>query len=112
MQGVKEKIQAGSSVGIEDLVLSDANAQERILLNNFWNGLLENKLPTDCRRLSSGTINVEYKGTLVGSINFRSENAWMSYPIGNSGKIKKIEGTAEELGGKVSNWLKFIMNYL
>lgn len=114
MQGVKEKTQAGSSVGIEDFVLSDANVQERILLENFWNGLLENKLPTDCRstRLSSGTINVEYKGTLVGSINFRSENAWMSYPIGNSGKIKKIEGTAEELSGKVSNWLRFIMNYL
>lgn len=114
MQGVKEKIQAGSVVGIDDFVLSDVNDQERIMLENFWNGLLENKLPTDCRstRLSSGTINVEYNGTLVGSINFRSENAWMSYPIGNSGKIKKIEGTAEELSGKVSNWLRFIMNYL
>ena len=31
---------------------------------------MENKLPTDCRstRLSSGTINVEYKGTLGSSV--------------------------------------------
>lgn len=83
MQGANEKIQAGSSVGIENFVRSDANAQERILLENFWNGLLENKLPTDCRstRLSSGAINVEYKGTLVGCINFRSENAWFCVKI-------------------------------
>lgn len=114
MQSVKEKAQADSGKGIDSFVLADANAQERILLEKFWNGLLDNNLPTDCKstRLSSGTINVEYKGTLVGSINFRSENAWMSYPIGNSGKIKKIEGTAEELCEKVSNWLRFIMNYL
>lgn len=114
MQGVKEKIHSGSIVKIDDFVLSDANDQEKRVLENFWNGLQENKLPTDCRctRLSSGTINVEYKGVLVGSINFRSENAWMSHPIGNSGKIKKIEGTAEELSGKVSNWIRFILNYL
>lgn len=114
IQGVKEKIQSGSVVKIDDFVLSDANDQEKRALENFWNGLQENKLPTDCRctRLSSGTINVEYKETLIGSINFRNENAWMSYPIGNSGKIKKIEGTAEELSEKVSNWIRFIMNYL
>lgn len=114
MQGVKEKIHSGSIVKIDDFVLSDANDQEKRVLENFWNGLQENKLPTNCRctRLSSGTINVEYKGVLVGSINFRSENAWMSHPIGNSGKIKKIEGTAEELSGKVSNWIRFILNYL
>lgn len=114
MQGVKEKIHSGSIVKIDDFVLSDANDQEKRVLENFWNGLQENKLPTDCRctRLSSGTINVEYKGVLVGSINFRSENAWMSHQIGNSGKIKKIEGTAEELSGKVSNWIRFILNYL
>lgn len=114
MQGVKEKVQADSGKEIDSFVLTDANDQERILLEKFWNGLLDNNLPTDCKstRLSSGTINVEYKGTLVGSINFRSENAWMSYPIGNSGKIKKIEGTAEELCEKVSNWIRFIMNYL
>lgn len=114
MQGVKEKIHSGSIVKIDDFVLSDANDQEKRVLENFWNGLQESKLPADCRctRLTSGTINVEYKETLIGSINFRNENPWMSYPIGNSGKIKKIEGTAEELSEKVSNWIRFIMNYL
>ena len=32
--------------------------------------------------------------------------------MGNSGKFKKVEGTAEELRGKVSNWLRYIINYL
>ena len=77
-----------------EFIPDDANSQERILLENFRNGLLENRLSTACKvqRLSTGTVNVEYKGILIGSFNFRNGNSWMCYLMGTSGKFKKVEG--------------------
>ncbi len=100
--------------GDDSVIPTDASPQERMLLETFLTGLQENNLSTACKiqRLNSGTVNVEYKGVLLGSFNFRSGNSWMSYLMGNSGKFKKIEGTAEELSSKVSNWLRYIINYL
>lgn len=119
LQKVQEKVERGTKEddelsGKESFIPDDANSQERILLENFRNGLLENKLSTACKvqRLSTGTVNVEYNGILIGSFNFRNGNSWMCYLMGNSGKFKKVEGTAEELSGKVSNWLRYIINYL
>lgn len=112
---VKRKVKEDEELsGEESFVLDDANFQERMLLENFRNGLLENKLSTACKiqRLSTGTVNVEYKGILIGSFNFRNGDSWMCYLMGNSGKFKKVEGVAEELSGKVSNWLRYIINYL
>lgn len=119
LQKVQEKVERETKEDDElsdkeSFIPDDANSQERILLENFRNGLLENRLSTACKvqRLSTGTVNVEYKGILIGSFNFRNGNSWMCYLMGNSGKFKKVEGTAEELSGKVSNWLRYIINYL
>lgn len=92
----------------------DVSEPEKIILETFWNGLIENGLPTvcKCRRISDGTIEVSYKGSNVGAVSLRDGNSSISYPMGNSGKIKTVDGTVEELAEKTSNWLRYIINYL
>ena len=52
----------------DSVIPTDASPQERMLLENFLIGLQENNLPTACKiqRLNSRTVNVEYKGVLLG----------------------------------------------
>lgn len=114
MKSIQNKVMMTKVTHFNEFVLTDASSQERTILETFWNELVENKLDTvcQCRRLKDGTIEIQYKGTHIGSMNFRSGNSWISYPLGNSGKAKQVEGTTEELSKKVSNWLRYIMNYL
>lgn len=58
--------------GDDSVIPTDASPQERMLLETFLTGLQENNLSTACKiqRLNSGTVNVEYKGVLLGSFNF------------------------------------------
>lgn len=113
-QDMKEIVNASEAKNVDEFILPDANAEERLLLESFWTSLSENNLPTNCRciRLEDGSIAVEYKGMTIGSINFRNGSSCLTYPMGNSGKSKQVEGTSEELCSKVSNWLRYIMNYL
>ena len=55
---------------------------------------------------------MSYKGSNVGTVSLRDGNSSISYPMGNSGKIKTVDGTVEELAEKTSNWLRYIINYL
>ena len=58
--------------GDDSVIPTDASPQERMLLETFLTGLQENNSSTACKiqRLNSGTVNVEYKGVLLGSFNF------------------------------------------
>ena len=104
----------GNPSNMMDYVPIDVSESERIVLEAFWNGLIENGLPTvcKCRRIGDGTIEVNYKGSNVGAVSLRDGNLSISYPMGNSGKIKTVDGTVEELAEKTSNWLRYIINYL
>lgn len=105
---------SGNPSNIVDYMPIDVSEPEKIILETFWNGLIENGLPTvcKCRRISDGTIEVSYKGSNVGAVSLRDGNSSISYPMGNSGKIKTVDGTVEELAEKTSNWLRYIINYL
>lgn len=107
-------VSAGNSTDMMAYMPTDVCESERTILEAFWNGLIQNGLPTtcNCRRISDGTIEVSYKGSNVGSISLKGGNSTITYPMGNSGKIKTVEGTDEELAKKTSNWLRYIINYL
>lgn len=98
----------------DDFVLMDTLDSERNLLEMFWNGLISNGIQTSCKaiRQSDGSITIEYKGKDVGSFCLRSGNSWLSYPLGNSGKNKQVDGNIDELGQHVNKWIRYIMNYL
>lgn len=105
---------ASSNNDMMECLPLDVSDAEKTILEAFWNGLTQNGLPTSCkcRRISDGTIEVIYKGSNVGTVSLRNGNSSISYPMGNSGKTKTVEGTVEELAEKTSNWLRYIINYL
>ena len=98
-----------------DTCFSDMSDKEQRLIETFLNKLDEsNVLRGECdfKKSQDGTIEIIYKKARVGQVNMTSANEWLEYPIGNSGKSKRIEGSGDELMEKTSNWLRYIINYM
>jgi len=73
---------------------------------SLWDKLDESNLSrANCsiKKLNDGTIEILYKGSIIGKANLTSLDAWLEYPMGNGGKIKRINGTGEKLIEKTSN---------
>ncbi len=113
-EGQKNRNILFASKTIDDFVLMDASDSERKLLETFWNGLISNGIQTSCKaiRQSDGSINIKYKSKDIGSFCLRSGSSWLSYPLGNSGKNKQVDGNIDELEQHVNKWIRYIMNYL
>lgn len=88
--------------------------EENIILETFRGTLEKNMLAITykTKRNGDGSIDVIYKGKMVGSFNLDEGQSWLTYPMGNSGRFKRVEGSIEELAENTSNWVRFIMNYL
>ena len=109
-----DNVDVTTGKNVDDWIL-DANEEEQKLLDFLWGKLDENNLSrANCsiKKSNDGTIEILYKGSSIGKANFTSPDAWLEYPMGNSGKIKHIDGTSEELIEKTSNWIRYIINYM
>ncbi len=98
-----------------DTCLLDMSDEEQRVIEAFLNKLDENNIlrgEFDFKRSSDDAIEIIYQKAFVGRMNMTSTNAWLEYPIGNSGKSKRIEGSIDELIEKTSNWLRYIINYM
>lgn len=109
-----DNVYAATEKNVDDLI-PDVNEEEQKLLGFLRDKLDENNLSRkNCsiKKLNDGTIEILYKGASIGKANLTSPNAWLEYPMGNTGKIKRLNGTGEELIEKTSNWIRYMVNYM
>ena len=107
-------INALKSSSYERFLPEDAIEDEKDILKTYWEGLKDNNLAlvTSCSRKSDGSIEINYKGTTVGSFYVRNKEGWLIHNIGNNGKTNRVEGNMDDLIKNVTKWHRYIINYL
>ena len=87
---------------------------EKDIFKTYWEGLKDNNLAlvTSCSRKPDGSIEISYKGTIVGSFYVRNKEGWLIHKIGNNGKTNRVEGNMDDLIKNVTKWHRYIINYL
>ena len=107
-------INALKSSSYESFLPDGVIEDEETILKTYWEGLKGNNLAlvTSCSRKSDGSIEISYKGTVVGSFYIRNKEGWLIHNIGNNGKINRVEGNMDDLTKNVTKWHRYIINYL
>lgn len=112
MEEVNKKITSPNDIYPSDYGKYKLNNHEKIFLDELLTQILIKKIPLFIytRRMSDGTINVEYNGCQIGRINLQHKKGYMQILKGAYG-IKEIEGNVQTFIEHIPAWIRYI-NYI
>ncbi|WP_052169893.1 DUF4236 domain-containing protein [Pseudobutyrivibrio ruminis] len=113
---IENNVQASDYISNEivENSITDIKSREQLIMQSFANSLEQNNLAISykTKRLNDGSLEVSYKGRVLGAINVENNNHYITYQMGNSGKYKQFDGEDNELAENTAKWIRYILNYI